>query len=606
MNSEILIVLALTGVAIVLMMAELLRADLVAWLLAIGLVLSGVIAPEEAFSGFSQSAVITILAIFILTAGLDRTGVIRHVGLVLRRVAGNHPTRFLTFVMVSGAALSFFMNNIAAAAVLLPAVIDVARQTKTSPSKLLMPLAFAVNLGGLATLLATSNILVSATLRDLGFAPYTMLDFVPVGLPLIVVGILYVLVIGRRLLPSVDLVEQFGRTHRLWQELAKTYALEERLNEVFILDKSPLVGQSIAGSQIGKRLGLSILAVSRHGEPAHVAPGPDYAIRAGDTFLVTGRPERVQQLVDFGAEVFEAVRWNDSLSTEQITLSEVTLAPRSRAVGQTLKDLRFREKYGLSVVAIWRGGRPYRTDVGDMPLQFGDAFLVHGPRQRISLLRADPDFILLTELRIPSESEVPERARRGWLAALIMALTLAAAASGLLPIAVAMMLGALVMVAVGCLTVDEAYRGVEWRAVFLIAGMLPVGIALTESGAAAWLGEWLVTTLVDWGPLALAGGVFLLAALLAQVMSGQVTAVVLTPVAVAAAQYIGVDPRAMAMAVALGCGMVFMTPMSHPVNVFVMGPGGYRFRDFVRMGLPLTALLFLTVLILLPIFWPLG
>lgn len=600
MNSEILSVLVLTGVAIVLMATDLLRAELVAWFLAIALFLIGLITPQEAFTGFSNTAVITTLAVFILTKGLDKTGVIGYVGATLRRLAGDRPMRFLALVMTGGAALSFFMNNIAAAAVLLPAVVDVARRTKTSPAKLLMPLAFGVNLGGLATLLATSNILVSATLRDLGFAPYGLLDFALVGLPLIAVGILYMLLIGRRMLPAVDPVEQLGRTRHLWRELAKTYALQERLSEVSIPVKSPLAGQSIAASQIGKRLGLSILAICRDDEAVCLAPNPDRVLRAGDTLLVMGRSERVQQLADLGTDVFEAVHWDDSVSAEQITLSEITLAPRGRAVGHTLKDLGFREKYGLSVVAIWRGGRPYRTDVGDMPLQFGDALLVHGSRQGLSLLRADSDFLVL------AESEEFTRTRKGWLAALVMALALISAASGLLPIAVGMMLGALVMVASGCLSADEAYRSVEWRAVFLVAGMLPAGVALAQSGTAEWLGDLFVGTLAGWGPLALAGGMFILATVLAQVMSGQVTAVVLTPVAVAAAQQVGVDPRSMAMAVALGCGMVFITPMSHPVNVFVMGPGGYRFRDFVRVGLPLTLLLFLTVLVVLPIFWPLG
>jgi Na+/H+ antiporter NhaD/arsenite permease-like protein len=242
MNSVVLTILALVGIAVMLMVTELLRADLVAWLLAIALVLSGVITPEEAFAGFSRSAVITVLAIFILTHGLDRTGVIRRVGLTLRRLAGGRPSRFLSLVMVGGAVLSFFMNNIAAAAVLLPAIVDVARRTRTSSSKLLMPLAFGVNLGGMATLLATSNILISTTLRELGLTPYGLLDFAPMGLPLIVVGILYMLLIGRRMLPAVDPVEQFGRTRHLWRELAKTYALEERLSEVLIPAKSPLWG----------------------------------------------------------------------------------------------------------------------------------------------------------------------------------------------------------------------------------------------------------------------------------------------------------------------------------------------------------------------------
>jgi di/tricarboxylate transporter len=600
MNSEILTVLVFTSIVIVLMATELLRAELAAWFLTIALTLIGLITPQETFAGFSNAAVVTILAIFILTKGLDKTGVISYVGTVLRRLAKGHSTRFLVLVMVSGASLSLFMHNIAAAAVLLPAVVEVARRTKTSPAKLLMPLAFSANLGGLATLLATSNILVSATLRDLGLAPYGLLDFAPVGLPLIAVGIVYMLLAGRRMLPSIDPMEQLGRTQSLWQELAKTYALQERLNEVLIPAKSPLVGQSIAASRVGERLGLSILAICRDGEAVCIAPSPARVLRAGDTLLVTGRPERVHQLTEAGADVLEAPRWNNSLSTERVVLSEITLAPRSQAEGHTLKELGFREKYELSVVAVWRGGRPYRTDVGDLPLQFGDALLVHGSRQGLSLLRADADFLVL------AEPEAPPRTRKGLLAALIMALTLAAAASGLLPIAVAMMLGALVMVASGCLTADEAYRSVEWRAVFLIAGMLPVGIALAQSGAAEWLGDLFISVLAGWGPLALAGGMFILATVLAQVMSGQVTAVVLTPVAVAAARRMGADPRSMAMAVALGCGMVFMTPLSHPVNVFVMGPGGYHFRDFMRVGLPLTVLLFLTVLVVLPVFWPLS
>lgn len=265
-----------------------------------------------------------------------------------------------------------------------------------------------------------------------------------------------------------------------------------------------------------------------------------------------------------------------------------------------MKDLRFREKYGLSVVAIWRGGRPYRTDVGDMPLQFGDALLVQGSHGGLSVLRTDPDFLVL------EQPDLPPRTRKGWLAAAIMGLALVTAATGLLPITVAMMLGALGMVVTGCLTIDEAYRAVEWRVIFLIAGMLPAGIALTRSGAAEWLGQLLVTSLAQWGALVLTGGMLLSAILLSQVMSGQVTAVILTPIAVAAARQVGAEPRAFAMAVAMGCGMVFATPSAHPVNVFVMGPGGYRARDFLRVGLPLTLVLSLTVLIVLPIFWPLG
>jgi di/tricarboxylate transporter len=599
MNSAILTVLAILGVAIILMVTELLRADLVALLLTVTLALTGIITVQEAFSGFSRSVVITILAIFILTNGLYRTGVTRRVGLALHRLAGDHSHRLLLFTMLSGAGLSLFMNNIAAVAVLLPAVMDVSRRTRISPSKLLMPLAFGAILGGMATLLATSNIVISEALRDQGLAPYGLLDFAPVGLPMLAVGTLYMLLVGRRLLPAISPAEQFGHTQRLRQELTDTYALEERLSEVHIPGRSPLVGKSIAASQIGERLGLSILAVCRDGAPTRMAPGPDQVLRRDDTLLVAGRPERVQQLADLGAEVLETPTWDNNLSTGRVALLEVILAPRSNAAGYTLKELHFREKYGLSVVALWRGGRPYRTDVGDMRLRFGDALLVHGSREGISMLRTDPDFLVL------ADHDVPQRTRKGWLSAIIMTLTLIAVAANLLPIAEAMMMGALGMILTGCLTMDEAYRGVEWRAIFLIAGMLPVGIALTRSGAAELLAQLLVTAPAGWGPLALAGGMFLLATLLTQVMSGQVAAVVLAPIAIAAALHVGAEPRAIAMATALGCSMAFLTPTGHPVNVFVMGPGGYRFRDFLRVGLPLTLLLFLTVLLVLPLFWPL-
>lgn len=599
MSDAALLTLALLTVAMILMVTERLRADLVALLLALSLALFGIITPQEAFSGFSRSAVVTILAIFILTQGLYRTGITRRIGGGLYRLTRDRPVRLLLLTMVVGAGLSLFMNNLAAAALLMPAVMDAARRSRTNPSRLLMPLAFGVVLGGAATLLTTSNILVSAVLRDEGLLPFGLLDFLPVGLPMAVAGMLYLLFIGQRLLPAVDTVERFAVAAEDPNGLAEVYALDERLSEVEIPPASALAGKSLASSRIGERLGLSILAIHRNGQPLRLAPGPEQVIRPGDSLLVAGRPERVQQLVEMGGRLVQANSGAHGLDTERVSLLEVIPVPRGSAVGRTLKELHFREKYGLSVVALWRGGRPYRTDVGDMPLQFGDALLVYGPRERVALLHGDPDFLVLTE------PEVPPRARKGLLAVGIMALTLLVAAFNLLPIAEATMLGALGMVLVGCLTMDEAYRAIEWRSVFLIAGMLPTSIALMNSGATEWLGGLVVSAMAGWGPVALMGGFFLLAAALTQVLSGQVAAVVVAPVAIAAAQQAGADPRALAMATALGCSMAFVTPTSHPVNLFVMGPGGYRFRDFLRVGLPLMLLELVVVLLVLPLFWPL-
>ena len=599
MTSSILTVLTILSLAIILMATELLRADIVALIMTVALALTGVLTTREAFSGLSRSAVVTILAVFILTGGLHRTGVTRRVGLALQRLTGDRPVRMLLVIMLGGAFLSLFMNNIAAAAVLMPALMDVTRRTRVSPSKLLMPLAFGVNLGGAATLLATSNILVSDALRDLGLTPFGLFDFAPVGLPLVAAGILYMLFLGRHQLPSISPADRFGSRRSGGSRLAKTYALEERLREVRISPESSLVGKTILASRIGEKLGISILAVCRNGEVASMAPQPDQVIEAADTLVVAGRVERIQQLADLAGAAVVAPSLNNGFHTDDVAFVEVILTPRSHAAGSTLKELHFREKYGLSAVALWRGERSYRTDVGDMKLRFGDALLVHGRRSGVDVLRADHDFLALTEVGEPL------RTRRAGLATLIVVMALVASALNLLPIAVSMMVGALAMVVTECLTMDEAYRSVEWKTIFLVAGMLPAGIALTKSGAAAWLGELLVTRLATWGPLALAGGMLVLATLLTQVMSGQVTAVVLTPIAIATALQVGVEPRAIAMTVAMGCSMVFMTPTGHPVNVFVMGPGGYRYRDFLRVGLPLTLIGFVITLVVLPVFWPL-
>ena len=594
MTPAIRTVLGILAIAGVLMVTEALRADVVAWLVAMALALTGVIGPDDAFSGFARSAVITVLAVFILSQGLQRTGVARRVGRALQGLAGDRPGLLLLLTMLAGAGFSLVMNNIAAAAVLLPATTEAARRAGVSPSKLLLPLAFGTILGGTATLLSTSNIVVSSVLADRGLAPFGLLEFAPVGLPLVAVGVLYMLLVGRRILVASSPSDEVDRIQRLRQELTEVYALEERLAEVRVSFRSALAGQSIAASRIGERLGLSVLAVHGEGGRVTMAPPPEQVLRPGDTLLVAGKPDRVRKLAGLGAEVLDAPSWNDDLSDGQVALLEVVVAPRSHAAGRTLKELHFREKYGLSVVALWRGGRSYRTDVGDIRLQFGDALLIHGARTRVAVLQGDPDFLVL------GGPGIPLRTQKGWVAVLITVLTLAAAASGLLPVAVAMMVGALCMVLTGCLAMDEAYRSVEWRAVFLLAGMLPVGIALDRSGASDWLGQVLVQTLAGAQPLVLVAVLFLLGTALTQVVSGQVAAVILAPVAVAAARQTGAEPRSVAMATAIGCSMAFLTPTAHPVNVLVMALGGYRMRDFLRVGLPLTLLLFLTLLLVLP------
>jgi di/tricarboxylate transporter len=551
------------------------------------------------FSGFSRSAVITVMALFIMTNALYRTGITRRMGEGLLQLGGTRPRRLTLTVMLAGAVLSYFMNTIAAGAVLLPAIIGLARTTDIRPSKLLIPLSYGTLLGGMATLLTTSSILVNAALRDANYQAFQLLDFLPVGGAMAVAGILFMTVVGRRWLPNRSPIDRYGWDARYHAALSDLYSLQERLYEAQIEPASPLIGQSIAASRIGESLGLSILAIER-GRQTILAPNPNEVLRVKDMLIIVGRSERVEQLLELGVAIEAESYREDDFSSEAIGMAEVIIAPRSRVVGQTVKQINFRQKFGLTVIALWRNGRSYRTDVGDLSLEFGDALLMHGPRDKIRLLQSEPDFIVLQP-----ESGEAQRPAKAWLAAAIMLGTLIVMAAGWLPVAEAAFTGAVLMIVTKCLTMDEAYQAIEWRAVFLIAGMLPLGLALTSTGAAAWLGQALIQAFGGFGPLVLLSVIYLVAMLLTQFVSGQAAAVIVAPIALSAALQIHSSPYAFAMAAALACSTAFMTPIAHPVNLLVMGPGGYTPRDFFRVGLPLTVVVFIVMLLVLPRVWPL-
>jgi di/tricarboxylate transporter len=290
------------------------------------------------------------------------------------------------------------------------------------------------------------------------------------------------------------------------------------------------------------------------------------------------------------------------LESASIVVLEAVLSPRSQLIGQTLRTSLFREKYGMTVLAVWNGERVIRTGLADLPLEFGDALLLQGPRDRLPLLRSDPDLILLSS----EEEKVREVSNKAWLAVTIFALTILVAAVSPFAVGVVMLAGALIMVITRVMTMEQVYRVIEWRIIFLVAGMLPLGLAMTKTGATALFASALTGLLGPLGPLALLLGLLALTVLLSQAMKGAAVSAVIAPIAIQAAHQIGVDPRAMAMGVALATSMAFVTPLGHPVNILMIGPGGYRFKDFFRVGLPLTVLLFVVVIIILPIFWPLS
>jgi di/tricarboxylate transporter len=598
-DQNLILTFIILGVSVVLFLSDRVRADLVALLVAVALGLSGVLTSQEAFSGFSRSAVITILGIFILAAGLERTGVTQRVGDLLLRAGRGSERRLIIIVMLAGAGLSLFMNNIAAASVLLPAVSGASRRAGTNPARLLMPLAFSTLLGGMATLLTTTNIVVSSLLIDRKLPGYRLLDFAPLGLPIIAVGIAYMVLWGRRMLPARSPAQIMEHYNRQEADLAEVYHLGETLFRAGVPAGSSLIGQTLAGGRFRETLGVDVLAIERDGRVVP-APPPTSVIEEEDILMVNGDPEGAELAGNL--EVLPARRWRErDLESASVEVLEAVLSPRSTLIGQTLRGSHFRERYGMTVIAVWRAGKSIRTGLSELVLQFGDGLLLQGARARIPVLRDEPDLIVLDR----GEDETPPARGKTLLALALMIGTLALAATDLLPVGEVVLGGALVMILTGVLSMDQAYQAIEWKSVFLVAGMLPMGIAMTKTGAAALLTHWLVTALGGAGAIGLLAGLVALALLLTQVMNGAAVAAILAPVAVQTAQQIGANPRAMAMGVALATSMAFLTPLGHPVNVLVMGPGGYRFRDYFKIGLPLTILIFLIIVGLLPVVWKL-
>jgi di/tricarboxylate transporter len=778
MTAQIALVLLIVLAAVVLFIGSKLRVDVVALLVLGVLVVTGLIEPVEALSGFSNPAVVTVWAVFILSGALTRTGVARVIGRQVMRVAGNGELRLILVIMLTAAILSAFMNNVGVAALMLPVVVEIAGRTRVPASKLLLPLAFGALLGGLTTLIGTPpNILASDALSSAGLNSFTLFDFAPVGITIMVAGILFMLMLGRRMLPVRDLVRETSEMTA--GDLESLYQLQEQLLVLTVPDNSRLDGMSLAESQMGSIVDLNVLAIIRDGK-TRLSPPPGALLRAGDKLIVVGEPGQLADLsrhrvdtlerlpmtvenareagidlaevkltgrstlighsladagfrqrhlvnvlavrrgdryirrdlpglrieasdvllvegrreaidrlkIDATFEVLEAesaqiyqlderllqvsipaesvlvgrtlaesrlgqtfgltvlqinradeiivmphpgqtIRAGDrlllqgshadvralrgleelridgplqslsDLETADIGLAEVVLSPHTTKAGRTLRELNFREKYGLSVLAIWRAGETYRDEISEMPLRFGDALLTYGLRSKIKILGHEADFIVLAE-----EAQETPRLGRAPIAVAIMAGVLASVLVGWLPIAIAAIIGGTLMVITGCLTMEEAYRYIEWPAVFLIAAMLPLGIALETSGAASYLTKGMIEAIGAAGPLAVLAGLFILGVLASQVMPNAAVVVLMAPIAIEAAADMDVSPYTFMMGIAIAASASFMSPISHPANILVMGPGGYRFSDYIKIGLPLTLIVLLIVLLILPVFWP--
>jgi len=601
-TGEIALTLAILAVTVLLFITEWLRVDVVALLVLLALVLTGLTTPTEAFAGFANPAVITVWAIFIVSAGLFHTGVADLVAQRLLRVAGRNESRLVALLVAAVGLMSAVMNNVGATAVLMPAVVNLARQIRTNTSRLLMPLAFGSLLGGMTTLIGTPvNILVSDSLRMVGLKSFTLLDFLPIGMTALLAGIVYFVLLGRRLVPDRSPDERLAGAFDTEADIVNLYQLDERLFRARIPAGSPLIGRALAESNLRQEFELSVIGLERGGQ-TQLTPNKTLILQRGDVLLLEGMVDNLVWAEATGwLDIQPEVRLEDKdLQSEVVGIAEVLLSPHSRLVGKTLTDINFRDKYHLTVLAILRDGRPRRTGLAELPLRFGDTLLVQGPRQNMRILQREADFVVLGDL----DAEVVLRPSKAALALSLLLVMLVPVLAGWLPITAGALLAGLLMVITGCLTMDEAYQAIEWKAVFLVAGTLPLGIAMENTGTAQFLAKLMLDTVGSLGPIALLVGFYILTNLLTQVMSNAAAAVIIAPVAIGAARQIGADPHALVMIVAVAASASFLTPVAHQSNVLVMGPGGYRFGDYFKVGLPLDLLVLIIALVLLPLLWP--
>jgi di/tricarboxylate transporter len=598
--SQIGLTLLFLGIAALLLLGNILRADIVALMLMLALVLSGILTSQEAFSGFSRSAVVVMFSAFILAEGLRRSGLTERLGFFIIRLFGKGERRLIFGVMTASAVLSLFMNNIAAASLLFPSLSGVARRSKVSPSKLLMPLAFGTILGGMATLLTTTNIIVSGLLRDSKLRSFALTDFAPIGIPLALTGILFVVFIGRKLLPNQSPAQRHEDSDET-DDLLDTYQLAERLVRAEVCKGGTLDGVVLEKSGLREKYHLNVIAIQRGRATTPI--DAKVVLKADDILLIMARPEDSlpAPLMEM-LTILPSGHWQqDYLSMPNMKLIEAAIAPRSHFARQTLQEIHFEQKFGARVLAVWRRGRSIRTRLADLPLEFGDGLLLQGTEKSLALLRTEPGLILLAESAPSTRMTL-----RGWYTTLIMAVTLTLAVVFPDNIAEIMLSGAVSMVLIRIMSMDQAYRAIDWRSLFLVAGMLPVGVALNKTGASAMFANGIVSYFDGAGHLVLLTGFVLLTVALTQVINGPAAATVVAPIAIIAAQQVGMEPRSVAMAVALASSMAFMSPLGHSVNVMVMGAGGYTFRDYARVGIPLTILLVFFLLLILPFVMPIG
>lgn len=570
---------------------EIIAAEVVALTLLVVLVVIGVLPVEQAFLGFGSDTFILIFGLLVMSAALIRTGVVDLTARAVLSLAKASPNRLLFLILCVSALLSAFMSNTAATAFLLPVVFGVTRKLKEPASQYLLPLAFASILTSSVTLISTStNIVVSDLMTRYNLAPIEMFELAPVGIPIAVTGLLYMWFIGRRLIPVRESEDESDPALK---------GLRPYLSEVVVTPGSPLVGKSIDASRISRDYELTILRIVRD-KKQMVRVRPLTILRENDVLLVEGLRDDLLKIKDIaGLELKPDISPEFSENEDsELSLVECLVMPGSPLNGRTLKSINFRQRYNAQVLGIDRHGQRIHTKISETTLRVGDLLLIQGEPGSLQTLEVSNVARILTAVE-------PERTstRLATYALIIFILSLGLATFKVLALPVAALAGAVCMFLVGCITPEEAYRRIEWKVLLLIGAMLAVGAAMETTGADTYLATLVVENLGALGPRGLLAGFFILAVALTQPMSNQAAAVVLVPIAIQTAIHLGVNPRPFAMMIAIAASCSYLTPLE-PACLMVFGPGRYRFFDFVRVGAPLTLIIFVIANLMVPWVWP--